>query len=150
MHETISLNTPALLFPAISLLLLAYTNRFMALASLIRKLHTQYVAKQDTLTLQQLQSLRIRIRLIRDMQVFGIASIFTCVVDMFLIFAGYNQAASWLFALSMILLICSLGLSLRELFMSTEALKIELSDIQADEDLSSPEKLFRKFTGKLK
>jgi hypothetical protein len=150
MHEPISLNTPALLFPAISLLLLAYTNRFMALATLIRKLHSRYLDNQDTLTLKQLQNLRIRVRLIRDMQAFGIASIFTCVVDMFLIFAGYNQEAKWLFGLGMVFLIISLALSLREIFMSTEALKIEISDIEVEEDFSAGKKLIKKLTGKLK
>lgn len=150
MHEPISLNTPALLFPAISLLLLAYTNRFMALATLIRKLHTRYLDNQDTLTLKQLQSLRIRVRLIRDMQAFGIGSIFTCVVDMFLIFAGYMEEAKWLFGLSMVFLIISLALSLREIFMSTEALKIEISDIEVEEDFSAGKKLIQKLTGKLK
>ena len=150
MQESISLTTPALLFPAISLLLLAYTNRFMALATIIRTLQTRYLDNHDTLTLKQLQNLRIRVRLIRDMQVFGIASIFTCVIDMFVIFSGYSYAANWLFALSMIFLIISLAFSLREIFMSTEAIKIELSDIQTDEDLSVGEKFFKKITGKLK
>jgi len=150
MEESISLNTPALLFPAISLLLLAYTNRFIALSSLIRKLHSRYLTNKEPLILEQLQSLRIRVRLIRDMQAFGIGSIFICVIDMFFIFAGYMLIAKWLFGLSMVFLIVSLGLSLREIFMSTEALKIELSDIASDEDLSTGELLIQKLSKKLK
>jgi hypothetical protein len=38
----LSLTTPALLFSAISLLLLAYTNRFLAYASVVRNLHARY------------------------------------------------------------------------------------------------------------
>ena len=45
----ITFNTPALLFPAISLLLLAYTNRYLALANLIRKLHDEYMKGEKTI-----------------------------------------------------------------------------------------------------
>jgi Protein of unknown function (DUF2721). len=43
----INLTTPALLFPAISLLLLAYTSRFLALAALMRELHVRYKTQPD-------------------------------------------------------------------------------------------------------
>ena len=58
----LSLTTPALLFPAISLLLLAYTNRFLTLANLIRDLHARYTANPDQILLWQLRSLRYRVR----------------------------------------------------------------------------------------
>src|SRR5436190_21867748 len=105
----ISLNTPALLFPAISLLMLAYTNRFLALANLIRNLHGKYEnhANKEGVYLQ-IRNLRLRLRLIRLMQWFGILSLFLCVLCMFFI---YEQIGSWaniIFAGSLVSMMISL------------------------------------------
>lgn len=126
----ISLNTPALLFPAISLILLAYTNRFMTLAKLIRDLHARWRENHDHEIARQVTNLRLRIRLIRDMQGFGISSMLGCVLCMFLIFLDYNLAAIWVFGSSMALLLVSLGLSLVEIWISTRALQLELADME--------------------
>lgn len=127
----INLTTPALLFPAISLLLLAYTNRFLTLASLIRDLHAKYTANPDDILLWQLASLRYRVILIRNMQAFGVASIFGCVLCMLALFAGWEQAGKGIFAISLILMMVSLALSFREIQVSVDALKIRLRDIEA-------------------
>jgi hypothetical protein len=141
----LTLNTPALLFPALSLLSLAYTNRFMAIAGLIRKLHERYKESPDPVTLHQIQNLRMRVTLIRNMQVAGISSMFGCVVCMFLIYQGYNFLAQSLFGMSMLLLIISLALSIREILVSTNALKMELSDIELEtkERTQSIKKFFK-------
>jgi hypothetical protein len=126
----ISINTPALLFPAISLLMLAYTNRFLALASLIRNLHANYAShtnKQGVLL--QIKNLRLRLRLIRLMQFFGILSLILCVFSMFFVYEQFTMWANSFFAFSLVAMLISLFLSLSEIQISTKALEIELSDI---------------------
>ncbi len=127
----ITLNTPALLFPAITLLLLAYTNRFLAIANLIRKLHDEYVSgKKNAVLLEQLHNLKRRIHYIRFMQALGVFSFLCCVVCMFSIYKGWMKAAEYIFAASLLSLLSSLVISLVEIFLSTKALELELSDIE--------------------
>ena len=125
----ITLNAPALLFPTISLLMLAYTNRFLALASLIRNLHAKYKKEADPVALQQIKHLRLRVRLIRDMQALGVLSLMLCVVCIYFIFNNDPLAAKITFMISLFLLIVSLMLSLYEIFTSIKALNIQLEDI---------------------
>jgi hypothetical protein len=123
----ISLNTPALLFPAISLLMLAYTNRFLALASLIRNLYDRYNKAEDKkLLLQQIGNLRLRLRLIKLMQWFGVASLFLCVLSMFFVYRNLPVWANVMFACSLVSMMISLFLSLLEIQISTRALELEL------------------------
>jgi hypothetical protein len=129
----ISINTPALLFPAITLLMLAYTNRFLALASLIRKLHDEYKSSDDqhkAHVKEQIFNLRRRLTLVKQMQACGIISFFFCVLSMLLIYFQQEMAAYGLFALSLVFLLISLGLSLNEIYISTRALEIELKDME--------------------
>lgn len=125
-----TLTTPALLFPAISLLLLAYTNRFLTLANLIRELHRSYQAAPDPIIKAQLKSLRYRVVLIRNMQFHGVLSFFLCVLCMFVLFAGRVDLAKWIFGASLVLLMVSLALSLREVQVSIDALNLRLSDLE--------------------
>lgn len=127
----LSVNTPALLFPAISLLLLAYTNRFVALANLVRKLHDEYsTAIKSKIVLQQIKSLRRRINLIRYMQGLGVFSFLCCVACMFTIYRGWARASDYIFALSLLSLLASLIISLLEIIQSTNAIELELSDVE--------------------
>ena len=128
----LTLTTPGLLFPALSLLLLAYTNRFMATASLIRDLKNRYTTTHSELVLGQIKNLRIRLLLIRNMQAIGIASLFGCVLCMFMLFAGYNTVGKYVFGFSLFLLMLSLGLALREIQISVKALKLELNDMEEE------------------
>jgi hypothetical protein len=129
-YMEINLTTPALLFPAISLLLLAYTNRFLAIASLIRGLHSKYKEKPDLLIVGQMKNLRRRIFLIRNMQALGILSLFCCVLCMLTLFGGYIFWWKIIFTLSLLLLMASLGLSVWEIQISIKALKIQISDME--------------------
>lgn len=124
-----TLTTPALLFPAISLLLLAYGNRFLTLANLIRELYTRYKAQPDPRIRRQLNNLSLRIGIIRDMQVFGVASFFMCVLCMLVIFLGYETAGEWIFGIGLVLLMISLLLGLRELQISVDALRVQIQDL---------------------
>ena len=126
----INLTTPALLFPAISLLLLAYTNRFLTIATLIRSLHGQFKEKPDDRIWGQIKNLRLRVKLIRNMKVLGVLSLLLCVVCMFVIFAGNVKLAEYIFGVSLILLIVSLAVSAWEIQISIKALNIQLSDIE--------------------
>ncbi|PWH11689.1 MAG: DUF2721 domain-containing protein [Anaerolineae bacterium] len=126
----INVTTPALLFPAISLLLLAFTNRFLTLANLIRDLHAKYKIDQNEVYVGQIANLKYRIRLIRDMQAFGIASLLFCVVSMFALFAGWLAVGKWIFGLSLILMMIALALSLREIQVSVGALDLHLKDME--------------------
>src|SRR5258706_8094494 len=105
----LTLTTPALLFPAISLLLLAYTNRFLALAALMRELYARYRTEPDSKIKGQLANLRYRIIIIRNMQACGVASFFFCVLCMVALFAGQITLGQWIFGLSLALLLLSLG-----------------------------------------
>lgn len=131
----ISLTTPALLFPAISLLLLAYTNRFLAIATLIRQLHANHEKSTDhQMIVGQIKNLRLRLHMIRNMQLFGVLSFFCCVLSMIFIFQEYAGWGSYIFALSLVLLLISLLISLREVQISTRALELELSDMELPRD----------------
>jgi len=127
----ITFTTPALLFPAISLLLLAYTNRYLALANLIRKLHDEYMrGEKNHLLLQQIKILRIRINLVRQMQAFGVFSFLCCVVTMYGVYMEWVQAIKIIFAISLLSLLASLFISLVEITQSTKALELEISDME--------------------
>jgi hypothetical protein len=126
----INLTTPALLFPAITVLMLAYTNRFLALAGLIRALHVKDRNNPDKSILAQISNLRHRVQLVRNMQALAGLSLLLCVVCMFVLFSGYIQLGKVIFAVSVVLLMTSLALSLWEIQISVRALNIHLSDLE--------------------
>jgi hypothetical protein len=126
----INLSTPALLFPAVSLLLLAYTNRFVTLANLIRNLHEKYKSDPNAILMGQIKNLRYRVELIKHMQAAGISSLFFCVVCMFTLFAGWVEVGKAIFAFSLLLMLASLGLSLVEIWVSVRALNLHISDLE--------------------
>ena len=128
--EELTLTTPALLFSAISLIMLAYTNRFLAYAAVIRNLHDKYLEKQDDSLLRQIQNLKLRLNLTRYMQIFGITSLLLCVLTMFLIYVDYHKIAVWCFGFGLILLILSLALLIKEIQISAQALQHHIADIE--------------------
>ncbi|WP_299224160.1 DUF2721 domain-containing protein [uncultured Psychroserpens sp.] len=126
----LTLTTPALLFSAISLIMLAYTNRFLAYAAVIRNLHDKYLEQMDSSLIQQINNLKLRLNLTRWMQIFGISSLLLCVLTMFLIYINYHMLAVWIFGLALILLIVSLALLIKEIQISVQALSLHISDIE--------------------
>ncbi|WP_218354634.1 DUF2721 domain-containing protein [Alteromonas lipotrueiana] len=124
---TIDIATPAMLFPAISLLLLAYTNRFLTLATIIRNFSKE---KWDQNTTAQIQNLRQRIQLIKRMQIAGVVSFFLCVLSMLAIYLSYQIAGNWIFAASLVCLMYSLWVSVHEILISVEALDVHLDGIK--------------------
>jgi len=133
----INLTTPALLFPTVSLLMLAYTNRFLTLATIIRGLYDRYNndERQNQNLLGQITNLRYRVYLIRNMQMFGVLSLLFCVVSMFALFAGWILAGQWSFAIALLLMIISMLISLRELQISVGALDLLLTDLEEHEKM---------------
>jgi hypothetical protein len=126
----ISLTTPAILFPAVSLLMLAYTNRFLAIASIIRVLHGRYKSEGSAVVRRQIENLRKRLGLIRKMQSFGILSLFACILSVVGLFLGQKRLGELLFGLSLLLMLTSLLYCLREIHLSGRALEIELEDME--------------------
>jgi len=128
--EQLTLTTPALLFSAISLILLAYTNRFLAYASVVRNLHAAFKENPNSIILGQINNLRRRLRLTQLMQVLGISSLLLCVICMFLIYLNFNIGAEILFGIALVLLILSLSISIREIQISVKALDLHLNDME--------------------
>ncbi len=128
--EQLTLTTPALLFSAISLIMLAYTNRFLAYAAVVRSLHDKYQQEKDEVLIRQINNLRKRLYLTRSMQIFGILSLLLCVLTMFLIYIEQHVIAVWVFGVALLLLILSLALLIREIQISVEALEFHLGDIE--------------------
>lgn len=126
----LTLTTPALLFSAISLIMLAYTNRFLAYASVVRNLKEKFLQQQDEALLLQINNLRKRLHLTRSMQIFGISSLLLCVLTMFLVYIEQNDIAVWVFGVALLLLILSLGFLIREIQISVDALNHHLTDIE--------------------
>ncbi|CDF80214.1 conserved hypothetical protein (DUF2721) [Formosa agariphila KMM 3901] len=126
----LSLNTPALLFSAISLIMLAYTNRFLAYAAVVRDLHAKYLQNPDDRYIKQIKNIKKRLYLTRAMQIAGITSLLFCVLTMFLLYINQQTIAVWIFGIALILLIVSLGLLIMEIQISVKALEHHISDIE--------------------
>lgn len=128
--EELTLTTPALLFSAISLIMLAYTNRFLAYAAIIRNLSDKYLERKEAVLMRQINNLKLRLNLTRWMQILGISSLLLCVLTMFLIYIDQHDAAVWIFGLALLLLIFSLAFLIREIQISTLALEHHLNDME--------------------
>ena len=126
----LTLTTPTFLFSAISLLLLAYTNRFLSYAQLVRTLKDKYMEDHSALTLAQIANLRRRLYLTKNMQLLGVASLLLCVATMFLIYIGLQHISAYVFGVALLLLIISLTLSVMEIRISAKSLEIYLSDME--------------------
>lgn len=128
----LNLTTPSLLFSAISLILLAYTNRFLSYASVVRSLNEKYQENpdKDPTTLNQIRNFVLRLRLIRAMQTLGAGSLIFCLAAMFLYFINLTLPAEIFFGIGMIMLACSLGLCIWEVQISTEAISLHLQNIR--------------------
>lgn len=128
--EQLTLTTPSLLFSAISLLMLAYTNRFLSYAQLVRNLKEKFVKENDKTFLPQIENLRKRLKLIRDMQIYGILSLLLCVISMLFIYIKMYTVAAYVFGIALILLIISLAICVREIQISIRALDVHLHDME--------------------
>ncbi|CAM2827594.1 Protein of unknown function [Flavobacterium succinicans] len=126
---TLQIETPALLFSATSLILLAYTNRFLTLATIIRGLKKAYKEKENSMILLELKNLNLRLSLIRYMQMAGVMSLFLSVFAMLLLYVDQQLSGIYFFGFSLLSLLISLGLSFWEINISVGALRLHLSDL---------------------
>ncbi len=133
----LTLSTPSILFSAISLILLAYTNRFLSYAQLVRTLKADYDKNPSTITHLQLANLRRRLYMARSMQLFGVSSLLLCVVCTFLIYIGLQMIAVYTFGIALVLLTISLGISIRELLISVRALELHLDSFERMKTLTA-------------
>ena len=127
----LDLTTPSLLFSAISLILLAYTNRFLSYASVVRTLKEKHEQTHDPKDIAQIANLRKRLYLIRSMQILGILSLLLCVIAMFFIYISWQNIAAWIFGVALLLLAASLCVCIWEINISVRALEIHLEDISS-------------------
>ncbi|MEZ0541741.1 DUF2721 domain-containing protein [Fibrella arboris] len=128
----LTISTPALLFSTVSLLMIAFTNRFLAIASLIRDLHDKFRTNPETVYVDQIRNLHRRLRLIRNIQILAVLSLLVSAVCMALIYWNNQLAASYLFGLALVLQISALVISVVEISISINALHIELSDMEQE------------------
>lgn len=126
---TLHIETPALLFSATSLILLAYTNRFLTVATIVRGLKKTYKEKENKMILLEIKNLNLRLTLIRYMQMAGVLSLFLSVFAMMMLFLEQQVSSIYLFGLSLFSLLISLGLSFWEINISVDALRLHLSDL---------------------
>jgi hypothetical protein len=127
--ELLTYSAPGLLFPAISLLMLAFTNRFLGLASVARNLIAKYHEAPSAAVAAQIRSLRRRIRLTRTMQALGIVSLALCVACLYALFLDLQTLGRSMFSAALLLMLSSLVVSLREIYLSVHALEIEMSSV---------------------
>lgn len=128
----LTISTPALLFPAVSLLFLAYTNRFLHLAALVRQLHRDWVERQDDCLRAQIDNMRKRLALIRWMQLLGAVSILLCVVAMVAVMLEANLTGWITFFAALLFMAGSLVCLILEIACSGGALKILLDRVERD------------------
>jgi hypothetical protein len=126
----LTFSTPALLFPAVSLLFISYTNRFINYAQLVRRLNERWRDDPSSVLREQIRNLRRRIYLIRNMQIAGAASLLACVVSMLLLFFEYLIAAEVAFAIALVAMLLSLLLLVIEVSISVRALDLQLNDME--------------------
>lgn len=129
MLDKIDLTTPAILFSTISLIHVAYTNRFVAISNLIRNLKQKYVDTHDDYIIEQINNLRKRLYLIRNMQFYGIVSLLACLVSITFIFFEKNKISIIFFGFALISLLTSILLAAKEIWISVQALNMELNSI---------------------
>ena len=116
----LDLATPSLLFSAISLILLAYTNRFLSYASVVRALKEKHQQTHDPKDIAQIANLRKRLYLTRSMQILGILSLLLCVIAMFFIYVSWQVFAAWIFGIALLLLAASLCVCIWEINISVK------------------------------
>jgi hypothetical protein len=128
--QELTLITPTFLFSAVSLILLAYTNRFLSYAQLVRTLKDRYMIDHSAVTHAQIMNLRKRLYLTKNMQLFGVGSLLLCVATMFLIYVGMHIISAYVFGIALLFLIISLGLSVWEIQISARSLEIYLGKME--------------------
>lgn len=122
----LNITDPAILFPGISLLFLAYTNRYLALANIIRQLNKVIDEHYDDNREQQIRNLLVRVSLIRYMQLCGILAFICCIISMSSLLLEFESIGRIAFGGSMVFMLTSLLLAFAEVARSGDGLRIEI------------------------
>jgi len=122
----LNISDPAILFPGISLLFLAYTNRYLAIANIIRQLNQVIDNNFDENRERQIQGLLVRVQLIRYMQLFGILAFIFCTLSTGALLLNLDSIALISFGSSIFFLFVSLCASFLEVAKSGDGLRIEI------------------------
>ena len=131
--EELTLTTPSILFSAISLIMLAYTNRFLAYAQVIRNLKGEHESRPNAMTKLQIDNLKKRLYMARSMQIYGVMSLLLCVICTLFIYIGLQTVAVYTFVLALLLLVISLGISVKTILISVKALEYRLDNVLPEE-----------------
>src|SRR5512141_2422107 len=121
----LSISIPALIFPAISLLFISYTTRFLGLTSVARAMLREHLADPQPHWEVQLRSLRHRLHLIRRMQLLGLASIILAALSMGAIANGFPLTGQVFFVGALAGFVGSLGFCVHEIRLSIDAIEVE-------------------------
>ena len=128
---------PAALFPAIPLMMISFGNRYMSMASLIRKIHDEVIAKKlarkDRETnryLKQIAILRKRLMLNRATSTLAAISFIANLIAMYFVYMDDLFLFASTFVASLIAFCVSLILYIIELQLSTTALDTHLQDLE--------------------
>ena len=126
--EAIDISTPAIVFPALSVLMLAYTNRFIAISKRVRSLHEEYLSESSQVIYRQISVMHKRLNYIRNMQILAIFGFLINVISIFLILLNIEVIATYMFATSLIFIAASLGVAMLEIYHSVNALSLQLDE----------------------
>ena len=126
----LNISTPGLIFPSISFLLIAYSNRFLAIATLIRDLKTKFSENKAEILLKQIKNLRYRLKLIRWMQAVAVFGMLLALLSIFSLYLELDLIGKIFFVSAVISITTSLSIALVEIMFSGRALDLELEDIQ--------------------
>ena len=128
---------PAALFPAIPLMMISFGNRYMSMASLIRKIHDELMhkklTKKDKETnryLKQIDILKKRLRLNKATSTLASIAFIANLIAMYFVYINDMFMFATMFVGSLIAFGISLILYIIELQLSTTALDTHLQDLE--------------------
>lgn len=129
----LELSTPALVFPALSVLMLAYTNKFIAISKRVRALHAEHLKNPSKRVHKQIKSLDKRMKYIRNMQICALSGFSSNIISIAMIFVGLDLFAMIFFSLGLILVLCSLIICIIEIYLSVQAMSVLLEEDMDDQ-----------------
>ena len=126
----------ALMFPAIPLLMGVYSNRFHTLSNLIRKLHDEHVYEKHIPPEWKKQFLNLsnRITLLRWTILFAAFGFLFNMLTVFALYMDELLLARIIFGSCCLSMIVSIVFFIREIHISTNALKLHMSDMDVKVD----------------
>ena len=126
----------ALMFPAIPLLMGVYSNRFHTLSNLIRTLHDEHVYEKHIPPewKKQFLNLSSRISLLRWTILFAAFGFLFNMLTVFALYLDEVFMARGIFGSCCLSMIISIIFFIREIHISTNALKLHMSDMDVKVD----------------